>query len=110
MANPIAGETSLGDFTLAFNFGALCELEERSGRRTQDLLEAMTKGLSFSELRDFVWAGLQTNHRGISEQATLELLDQHGYEEAGRAVGKAISAFFGASEKAKGKGPRKAAA
>jgi hypothetical protein len=107
MANPMKGEASLGEFTLAFNFGAFCELEERSGQKMPQLLGALADGLGFSQLRDFVWAGLQANHKGVSEEAVLGLLDEHGYEAAATAVGKAVTAFFGTS-KAKAKNPPKA--
>lgn len=107
MANPLSGEASLGEFTLAFNFGAFCQLEERTGKKVPDLLQALATGLGFGELRDFVWAGLQQHHAGISDETLLELLDQQGYEAAGAAVGKAISAAFG---KPKEKNPRKATA
>lgn len=107
MANPTKGEARLGEFLLAFNFGAFCALEERAGKKVPALLDAMANGLGFSELRDFVWAGLQTHHAGVSEETVLLLLDEQGYEAAGAAVGKAITAAFG---KAKGKNPPKAAA
>jgi hypothetical protein len=107
MANPMKGEASLGEFTLAFNFGAFCELEERSGQKMPQLLGALADGLGFSQLRDFVWAGLQAHHKGISDEAVLALLDAHGYEAAGSAVGKAVAGFFGPA-KEKGKNPPKA--
>lgn len=107
MANPMKGEARLGDFTLAYNFGAFCELEEKTGKKMPELLEALATGLGFGELRDFVWAGLQTHHKGVSEETVLMLLDEQGYEAAGSAVGKGISAAFG---KPKDKNPRKAAA
>lgn len=103
------GEASLGEFTLAFNFGAFCELEEKTGMKVPQLLEAMASGLGFSELRDFVWAGLQTHHKGVSEETVLMLLDECGYQEAGEAVGKAVTAAFSKPE-GKGKNPQKAAA
>ncbi len=109
MANPLKGESQLGEFTLAFNFGTFCELEERTGLKTQQLLQAMSEGLGFGQLRDFVWAGLQTHHKGVSEDAVVEMLNEHGYEAGGAAVGKAVATFFSDS-KAKGKNPRKAAA
>lgn len=108
MANPMRGEARLGEFTLAFNFGAFCELEEKTGQKMPQLLGALSDGLGFAQLRDFVWAGLRTNHRDIDEERVLALLDEQGYEAAGSAVGKAVTAFFGASSKAKDKNPPKA--
>lgn len=108
MPNPLKGEAQLGEFTLAFNFGAFCELEEKTGKKVPELLQAMADGLGFRELRDFVWAGLQTHHKGVSEETAVQLLDEHGYEAAGIAIGKAVTGFFG-KLKAKGQNPPKAA-
>jgi hypothetical protein len=108
MANPLKGEARLGECTLAFNFGAFCELEEKTGKKMPQLLEAINNGLGFSELRDFVWAGLQTNHKGATDADTAALLDEHGFQAGAEAVAKAVTAFFG-SQKAKGKNPPKAA-
>lgn len=108
MANPMLGEAPLGDCTLAFNFGAFCKLERRTGRKTQELLEAMGESLSFNDLADFVWAGLQLHHEATDE-AVQALLDEQGYQLAADAVGEAVKAFFDVS-KEKAKGPLKAAA
>lgn len=94
MANPMKGEASLGDHILAFNFGAFCELEERTGKKMQALLQAINEGLGFSELRDFVWAGVQTNHRGMTIDEVVALIEQQGFDKASQAVGKAVTAFF----------------
>lgn len=108
MAIPLKGEARLGECTLAFNFGAFCALEEKTGKKMPVLLQMMQEGLGFTELRDFVWAGLQSNHPGTSDEAVMQLIDEVGFEAASAAVGKAISAFFG-SQKAKAKNPLKAA-
>lgn len=107
MANPVKGEAQLGEHTLAFNFGAFCELEDRTGLKMPALLQSLMDGLGFNELRHFMWAGLQTHHKGISDEAILAVLDEHGFEGSASAVGKAVSGFFG-SQKEKGKNPPKA--
>lgn len=107
MANPVKAEARLGEFTIAYNFSAFCELEEKSGLKMPQLLQAMAEGLGFKELRDFVWAGLQAHHKGVSEETAVELLEEQGYEAAAMAVGKAVTGYFGKS-KAKGKNPPKA--
>lgn len=104
MANPIKGEAPLGEFTLAFNFGAFCELEEKTELKVPQLLQAMGAGLGFKELRDFVWAGLQTHHKDASEELAVKLCEEVGFEAAAAAVGKAVNGFFG-SQKEKGKNP-----
>lgn len=108
MANPIKGEARLGEHTLAFNFGAFCELEEKTGKKMPELLAAVNNGLGFSELRDFVWAGLQTNHKGTTDEEVTEILNEHGFQSGAEAVAKAVTAFFG-SQRAKAKNPPKAA-
>jgi hypothetical protein len=107
MANPVKGEAQLGEYTLAFNFGAFCELEDKTDLKMPQLLQSLMDGLGFKELRDFVWAGLLTHHCGISDEAILAVLDEHGFEASASAVGKAVTAFFGA-QKEKGKNPPKA--
>lgn len=108
MTIPLKGEANLGDYTLAFNFGAFCALEEKAGKKMPALLEALQEGLGFGELRDFVWAGLQKNHTGVTDSDVEQVLDEVGFETAAAAVGKAATAFFG-SQKEKAKNPRKAA-
>lgn len=106
MANPMKGEARLGDHTLAFNFGAFCALEEKTGKKMPILLQMLQEGLGFGELRDFAWAGLRSEN--MDEEAVLQLIDETGFETAALAIGKAVTAFFGA-QKEKGKNPPKAA-
>ncbi len=106
MVNPIKGEAALGDLTLAFTFGALCALEEKTGKKMPDLMLTVQEGLGFGDIRDFVWAGL-LKHHPQSEAEVLTLLDELGYEAAVTAIGAGIMAFFG-EPKAKDKNPPKA--
>lgn len=108
MAIPLKGEAQLGDCTLAFNFGAFCALEEKTGKKMPVLLSMLQEGLGFGELRDFAWAGLQTNHPGMTDEQVIMLVDEVGFEAAASAIGKAVTAFFG-SQKEKAKNPPKAA-
>lgn len=95
MANPMKGETRLGDYTLAFNFGAFCSLEERTGKKMPELLQTMAGGLGFSELRDVVIVALAAHHPEATEEDVLTLLDAVGYQAAALAVSKAVGGFFG---------------
>lgn len=108
MTNPMRGEARLGEYTLAFNFGAFIELEEKTGKKMPALLEMLNEGLGFGDLRDFAWAALRTNHPDITDDAVVKLVDEVGFETAAASVGKAATAFFG-SQKAKVKNPLKAA-
>lgn len=108
MANPLKGEARLGEYTLAFNFGAFCALEEKTGKKMPVLLSMLQEGLGFGELRDFAWAGLQANHKGVTDEVIEALIDETGFEVAAAAIGKSVASFFG-SQKEKVKNPPLAA-
>lgn len=108
MPNPMKGEAQLGDHTLTFNFGVFCSLEVKAGKKMPQLLEALSEGLGFGELRDFAWAGLQPKHPGMTDDDVAALIDETGFEVAAVAVGQAVTSFFG-SQKEKAKNPLKAA-
>lgn len=110
MANPLRGEAQMGEFTLAYNFGAFCALEAKSGKKMPELLGALQTGLGFEELRDFLWAGLQKHHAGISDETVAMLIDENGgYMKVGPIIGKAVGNYFGTGPKEKDKNPPKAA-
>lgn len=108
MANPMKGEAPLGDCTLAFNFGAFCALEEKTGKKMPALLQSLQEGLGFGEMRDFAWAGLRTHHPDMNDEAVTKLIDETGFEAAAAAIGAAVTSFFG-TQKEKAKNPPKAA-
>ena len=108
MANPLRGEATLGSYTLAYNFGAFIELEDKTGLKIPVLLQSMQSGLGFGELRDFVWSGLRTSHPEMDDDAVIQLLNEEGFEAGSAAVAKGVTAFFG-SAKAKDKNPTKSA-
>lgn len=108
MANSMKGEATLGDYTLAFNFGAFIELEDRTGLKMPMLLQTLEVGLGFGDLRDFVWAGLRTHHRDITDEQLIGLLNEEGFEKAKDAVVKGVTACF-STGKAKDKNPTKSA-
>ncbi|HET6536349.1 MAG TPA: hypothetical protein VFG41_09215 [Sphingomicrobium sp.] len=108
MANPVKGEAQLRDYTLAFNFGVFCALEDKLGKKMPEILQSVAAGLGFGELRDFVYLGLRTHHPDTTEDDALKLLDEVGYKTAALAVSKAVAGFFG-EERAKGKNPTRAA-
>lgn len=106
MANPIKGEASLGKYTLAFNFGKFCALEERMGKKVPEILVSMTSGLGFGELRDCVAVGLEKHHPDATQEDVMQLLEDEGYKGCALAVSKAVGGFFG-ERKEKGDHPTK---
>lgn len=108
MANLMKGEATLREYTLAFNYGVFISLEDRLGKKMPEILQAMTEGLGFGELRDFVYIGLQTHHPGTTEDEVVKLLGDVGYRDAALAVSKAVGGFFG-EQKAGPKNPPKPA-
>jgi hypothetical protein len=108
MATDVMGEAKLGEKTIAFRFRTFRELELKTGKKTPELLESMAVGLGFSELTDFVAAGLRLHHPEMTEADVDQLLDEVGYNAAGLAVCQAVSGFFG-KQREKDQNPRKAA-
>jgi hypothetical protein len=109
MANPLKGEARLREYTLAFDFSALCGVEEKTGKKVPQLLQSLSEGLGFGELRDFVYVGLQAHHPGTTEEEAVGLIETAGYKDSVAAVGKAFTGFFAPPQKEKGKGPTKPA-
>lgn len=108
MANPMKGEAKLRDYTLAYNFGVLCSVEEMTGKKVPQLLQSLTEGLGFGELRAFLYCGLQTHHPGTTEAEVGNIVEEFGYKDCVQAVGKGFTGFFGA-QKAGPKNPPKPA-
>jgi hypothetical protein len=104
MSVPLKGEAQLGDYTLAYNFAAFCALEAKTGHKMPVLMQMVQDGLGFTELRDFVWAGLLKNHK-MGDAEVVAFLDEIGFEPAAAAIGKGITSFFGEQREQKGKNP-----
>jgi hypothetical protein len=108
-ANAMRGEVAFGDYTLVYTFNAFCLLEQETGVHTQNLLQMMQEGLGFSDLRAFVWAGLQEKYP-LKLTDAGDLIGQIGLTEALTAVGKGVDAFLApAVKEAKDARPLKAA-
>jgi hypothetical protein len=107
-ANPMRGEAQLGDYDLVYDFNCFCVLERETGLKFHMLLVTLQTDLGLSDLRDFIWAGLQAKHPGTSVERAGEIIGQVGFKEATDAVQKAMQAIF-PPEKGKGKNPRKGA-
>lgn len=109
MANRVKGEAALGDYTLVFDINAMCLLEEETGLKTGELLAKMQEGIGISELRSFIWAGLQDRHPEITIKAAGGVIGDFGIEESLKALEEAITAAFASDQKATPARPRKAA-
>ena len=109
MANPLKGEAKLRDYTLAYNFGVLCSVEEMTGKKVPQLLQSLTEGLGFGELRAFLYCGLQAGAAaGTTEVEVWNIVEAIGYKDCVQAVGKGFTGFFG-PQKAGPKNPPKPA-
>lgn len=106
MANRLKGEASLGDKTLAFDFGAFIALEDKMGKKMPEITQMMQEGLGYSDVRDFVWAGL-LKHHPQSEAEVVTFLNEIGYPAAMEAIRDGVNSHFDNSE-AKDKNPPKA--
>lgn len=85
------GEAQLGDFTLAFDFNALCDAEGVVGPIGAAMQE-IAKG-SFTTIRALVWAGLKKHH-GKSLDEAGEIIAEVGFGEAAEAVSAAMQSAF----------------
>lgn len=105
MANKAKGEASLttsaGDvLTLAYNFDALCEVEDAAGKSIGDVLAEISRGSPrLTTARALIYGGLREHHPEIELSDVGELLLTDGAAFTG-AMEKALSAAF---PQAKGK-------
>jgi hypothetical protein len=110
MANPLKGEVGFkvagGDFVLAYDFNALCTLEEDLGVGVEEIGEKLN---SVSSLRTVFRAGLEAKHGRMTDIEAGRLIHEVGVVKAGEMVVKAIQAAFPApSAEGKAKGAAKA--
>lgn len=110
MANRMRGEASLGEHTLVFSFNVMCLLEEQTGLKTGQLIQMMQQNMGLTDLRAFIWAGLQEKQPGTSIEQAGEIIGEVGIEPAMEALQQAVEAAFSSDEPESGKAnPRKAA-
>lgn len=97
------GESTIGAYTLTFDFNALCLAEEHCGPLGEAMAE-MGRG-SLKTIRALFWAGLQRKHAMSIEEAG-EAIQELGVEDASNAIAKGVESAFA---KVGGKGNGKAA-
>lgn len=110
MANPLKGEVGFtvagGDFVLAYDFNALCTLEEDLGVGVEEIGEKLN---SVSSLRTVFRAGLEAKHGRMTDIEAGRMIHEVGVQKAGELVVKAIQgAFPAASTEGKAKAGAKA--
>lgn len=89
-------DIKLGEYTLVYDFNALCEAEDILGPigAAMSSMSDLDK-ISFKTIRGLVWAGLLAKHPGITiEQAGLAV-QKAGIVPAATAVGEAMQEAFG---------------
>lgn len=96
MANPMKGEVTVrvdaGEYTLAFNLGALAAIEgEFPGQSFQDVLGTLDVGQPrVSTLLSVLWAGLKTHHN-LSKDEVGALVNIEELPIWGEAIGNAFA-------------------
>lgn len=95
------GESKLGDYTLAFDFNALCMAEDEVGP-IGEVMQDVQKG-SFKIVRALAWAGLQKHHK-LTLIETGDFIQEQGFDKVAVAVGEGIQAAFGKGDEGKGEG------
>ncbi len=86
------GEAVMGEHRVAFDFNALCLLEEEVGP-IGAAMEKIGQG-SFKTVRALVWAGLQKHHAGTSLSAAGDIVGAVGFDVAVEAIGVAMESAF----------------
>ena len=95
MANPIKGEVGFkiagGDFVLAYDFNALCTLEEDLGVSVEEIGEKLS---SVSSIRTIFRIGLEVHHGRMTDIEAGRMIHELTVPKAGELVVKAIQAAF----------------
>jgi hypothetical protein len=117
MANAVRGEVEIeveGETrTLVLDFNGLCEVEGASGgRKTEDLIEELKAGPSFSTIRAFMLGALKRHEPKATLMDAGDVVQALGASDARLKVIEAIAAAFPVAEagKATANPPQKRAA
>ncbi|WP_406735893.1 GTA-gp10 family protein [Thioclava sp. GXIMD4215] len=81
MANAFKGEVALSfegqAYTMTFDFNAMCDFEDETGKNALEVLEGIENGnaaISAREMRLLFWAGLKQNHEDITKPLAGKIL------------------------------------
>jgi hypothetical protein len=94
------GKSALGEYTLEYDFNALCVAEEHVGPLGEAMQKMSTGSLTI--VRALFWAGLQKNHPEMTLNQAGNIAQQYGFETVGEAVGKGIESAFAEAPKGNG--------
>ncbi len=87
-------------YTLKYNYNAICELEEASGKPLQALFAEDAIGLS--TIRLLLWAGLKWHNNGVTKQQVGfiidDLVERKTYEEVTQNAVKLLTKSFGGGD------------
>lgn len=93
-----AGDTV---YSMAFDFNALCRIEDETGQDIQSFFTAFEKTVSMRSLRLLVWAGLAKHHSVSLDEAGDIITEAGGVEAVIPAIEKATRAAFPGGAKGK---------
>lgn len=97
MVDNLRGEVVISheadDFTLVYNYDALCHMEDRLDMGVAAIGEKLSKDVRLSFLRAVFHAGLRTYHPDITEKAAGDLILKLG-DKVGPAISEALQAAF----------------
>ena len=77
------------EYTLIFNYKALCELEN------QGINMVNQEDFKISDFAKYLIAGLQKHHKGITHDEVCELIDEAGFDNISKALEISMNESFG---------------
>jgi hypothetical protein len=113
MANPIKGEVAFtangAEYTLLFDFNALCEIEEEFGVSVTAIGDLLAgDNVKVTDIRRMFRIGLLRHHEGATLEETGDIITEVGPAKAGALIQEAFTKAFPAEVADKGTSrPRK---
>lgn len=84
------------DFTLRYDFNALCALEEKTGENILENFQEWQSGKSPSmrQIRVYIWGGLLHNNPKVTLEDAGNAITEAGLQASMDAMTKALNAAF----------------
>ena len=86
------GEARLGDYTLVYDFNALCKAEAEVGPMGR-AMASMQEG-SLTTVRALFWVGMLKHHPEATLDAAGDAVQAVGFEKASEVIAKGMHAAF----------------